>query len=97
MPRRTLRYAVLTELALVLGFGSIVGIAAGLAAAALALRSIPEFTSTPAAPPLSYVPSAGPLVLLLGGAVAFLIIAAVAASVMLIRGVRLDQLREAPA
>jgi putative ABC transport system permease protein len=97
VPRRTLRYAVLTELALVLGFGSIVGIAAGLAAAALALRSIPEFTSTPAAPPLSYVPSAGPLVLLLGGAVAFLIIAAVAASVMLIRGVRLDQLREAPA
>jgi putative ABC transport system permease protein len=97
VPHRTLRRAVLTELALVLGFGSIVGIAAGLAAAGLALRSVPEFTTTPSVPPLSYVPSAGPLALLLGGAVGLLIVAAVAASVTLIRGVKLDQLREASA
>ena len=96
VPRRTLRRAVLTELALVLGFGSIIGIAAGFAAAALALRSVPEFISTPSVPPLSYVPSAGPLAVLLGGAVGLLIIAAVAASVTLIRGVKLEQLREAP-
>ena len=97
VPHRTLRRAVLTELALVLGFGSIVGIAAGLAAAGLALRSVPEFTTTPSVPPLSYVPSAAPLALLLGGAVGLLIVAAVAASVTLIRGVKLDQLREASA
>jgi ABC-type antimicrobial peptide transport system permease subunit len=95
--RRTLRRAVLTELALVLGFGSIIGIAAGLGGAVLALRSIPEFTSQPAVPPLSYVPAAGPLAVLLGGAVALLIVAAVASSITLIRGVRLEQLREAPA
>jgi putative ABC transport system permease protein len=94
VPRRTLRRAVLTELALVLGFGSIVGVAAGLTAAALALRSVPEFITKPAAPPLSYTPSAVPLALLLGAAVGLLIIAAMTASVTLIRGVSLDQLRE---
>jgi len=94
VPRRTLRRAVLTELALVLGFGSIVGVATGLTAAALALRSVPEFITKPAAPPLSYTPSAVPLALLLGAAVGLLIIAAMTASVTLIRGVSLDQLRE---
>jgi putative ABC transport system permease protein len=96
VPYRTLRRAVLTELALVLGFGSIVGVATGLTAAALALRSVPEFITTPAAPPLSYTPSAGPVALLLGAAVGLLIIAAMTASVTLIRGVSLDQLRESP-
>ncbi len=96
VPHRTLLQAVLTELALVLGFGCIIGIAAGFVAAGLALRSVPEFISTPSGPPLSYVPSAEPLAVLLGGAVGLLIIAAVAASVTLIRGVKLEQLREAP-
>ena len=95
--RRTLRIAVLVELAAVLGFGSIVGIATGLAAAALALRSVPEFITLPAAPPLYYVPSALPVAVLLGVAVGLLLITSVTASMTLIRGVRLDQLREAPA
>ena len=47
-------------------------------------------------PPLSYVPSAGPVALLLGAAAGLLIIASVTASVLLIRGVTLDQLRESP-
>ena len=97
VPRGTLRRAVLTELALVLGFGSIIGAATGLAAAVLVLRNIPEFITRPAVPPLSYVPSAGPLTVLLGAAAGLLIIAAVTASVLLIRGVSLDQLRESPA
>ena len=92
---RTLRRAVLTEMALVLGFGVIIGIGSGLLAAVLALRTVPEFLATPAAP-LSYVPAAVPLVLLLGVAVALLAAAAVTASVLLIRGVSLDQLRETP-
>ena len=95
--RRTLRVAVLIELAAVLGFGTIVGIATGLAAAALALRSVPEFITLPAAPPLYYVPSVVPVALLLGVAVGLLLITAVMSSLTLIRGVRLDQLREAPA
>ncbi len=91
----TLRRAVLSEMALVLGFGVIIGIGSGLLAAVLALRTVPEFLTTPAAP-LSYVPAAAPLVLLLGAAVALLAVAAVTASVLLIRGVSLDQLRETP-
>jgi putative ABC transport system permease protein len=91
----TLRRAVLTEMALVLGFGVIIGIGSGLLAAVLALRTVPEFLITPAAP-LSYVPAAAPLVVLLGGAVVLLAVAAVTASVLLIRGVSPDQLRETP-
>lgn len=94
--RRVLRRAVLIELAVVLGFGSVVGIASGLGGAALVLRSVPEFMTVPAAPPLSYRPPAGPLAGLLGAAVALLIVVAVTASATLIRGIRLDQLREAP-
>src|SRR6266568_4812522 len=57
--RRVLRRAVLIELAVVLGFGSVVGMLSGLAGAALVLRSVPEFMTVPAAPPLSYRPPAG--------------------------------------
>ncbi len=94
---RTLRRAVLIELAVVLGFGTLVGIATGLAAAATALRAVPEFITNPVAPPLSYVPSAGPLVALLGIAVGALMLTAVMLSVTIVGGVRLEQLREAPA
>ena len=69
--------------------------AAGCSPPVLALRSVPEFLTTPAAP-LSYVPAAAPVIVLLGVAVALLAVAAVAASVLLIRGVSLDQLRETP-
>ena len=48
--RRTLRAAVLMELAVVLGFGTLVGAVTGLIAARLVLSSVPEFTSPPAEP-----------------------------------------------
>jgi putative ABC transport system permease protein len=95
--RRTLRRSVLIELAAVLGYGMIVGILTGIAAAGIALRSVPEFINLPAAPPLYYVPSPAPLAVLLGAAAGLLIITAVASSTALILGVRLEQLREAPA
>ena len=95
--RRALRRAVLIELAVVLGFGTAVGMATGLAAAAMVLRSLPEFITNPAAPPLSYAPAIGTLTALLGTAVAVLILVAATLSVTIIRGVRLEQLREAPA
>ena len=97
VPRRTLRRAVLAEMGLVLGFGTVIGVATGLLAAVLALRTVPEFVVTPAVPPLSYVPPAIPLVVLLGSAVALLAVVAVTSSILLIRGVSLDQLRETPA
>ncbi len=95
--RSTLRRALLIELAVVLGFGTIVGIAAGLGAAALVLRAIPEFVSYPSAPPLVYTPPAVPLAVLLGVAISALVVASIIASTSLISGVKSDQLREAPA
>ena len=92
-----LRRSVLTELGLVLGFGSLIGTGTGLLAAVVVLPSVPEFLTPPPAATLSYVPSAVPLAVLLGAAAGLLVIAAVTASTMLIRGVSLDQLREAPA
>jgi putative ABC transport system permease protein len=50
--RRTLRRALLAEQLVVLGFGAVVGTAAGLAAAAV-LPNVPEFIG-PVAAPLSY-------------------------------------------
>jgi hypothetical protein len=94
--RRTLRRALLAEQVTVLAFGAVVGIAAGLAAAAVVLPNVPEFIG-PVAPPLSYTPPAGQLAVLLGVAAALMLAAAVAASVALVHGVRLSQLREAPA
>jgi hypothetical protein len=94
---RALRRAVLLELAVVLGYGAVIGIATGLAAAAMALRAVPEFVTNPAAPPLSYMPAIGVLTVLLGLAVALLIVVAVTLSITIVRGVRLEQLREAPA
>ena len=94
--RRSLRAAVLLELAVVLGFGTVTGVATGLAAAILVLRSVPEFVRAPVVPPLSYVPPVGPVAAMLGGAVALLASAAVVASITLIRSVNADELREAP-
>jgi putative ABC transport system permease protein len=94
--RRTLRRALLAEQVAVLGFGTVVGIAAGLAAAAVVLPNVPEFIG-PVATQLSYTPPAGQLAVLLGVAAALMLVAAVAASVVLVHGVRLSQLREAPA
>lgn len=90
-----IRAALFTEQAVVLGFGVVIGLASGFAATFLAVRSIPEFTSAPIAPPLSYLPSAANLALLLGAALAVLLIAAVTASAILVRSVRPDLLREA--
>jgi ABC-type antimicrobial peptide transport system permease subunit len=96
VPFRTLRRAVRTELALLLGFGIVVGVVIGAIAALVTLRSLPEFINAPPASVLSYVPPALPLVVMLVVAVAVLTIAAALASSTLIRGVNLDQLRETP-
>jgi len=92
--RRTLRRALLIELAVVLGFGTAAGAATGLIAAEFVLKSVPEFDVTPAQPALSYLPPAGPFAAMLSGAAALLVLAAFVASLRLISGVRPDLLRE---
>jgi putative ABC transport system permease protein len=96
VPFRTLRRAVRAELALLLGFGTVIGVIIGAIAAVVTLRSVPEFLTAPPAAVMSYVPPVLPLVVMLVVAVAVLTIAAGVASSTLIRGVNLDQLRETP-
>ncbi len=95
VPRRSIRASLLAEQAIVLGFGVVIGLAAGFAATALAVRSVPEFITEPPAPPLNYLPPIGGLALLVAAALAVLVLAAVAASMLLVRSVRPDLLREA--
>ncbi|HEX7161740.1 MAG TPA: hypothetical protein VF223_10975 [Trebonia sp.] len=95
VPRRSLRSSVFIEQAVVLGFGVIAGVAAGLAAAALVLRDLPEFTVTPAAPPLDYGLPAAQLAVPLGAAAVVLAVIAALASAALVRSARAELLREA--
>jgi ABC-type antimicrobial peptide transport system permease subunit len=95
VPRRSIRASLLAEQAIVLGFGVVIGLAAGLAATLLAVRSVPEFISQPQAPPLDYLPPAADLAVLVGAAVVVLVLAAVTASMLLVRSVQPDLLREA--
>jgi putative ABC transport system permease protein len=92
--RRTLRAAVLTEQAVVLGFGTLVGAVTGLIAARFVLSSVPEFTSAPAEPTLSFVPGVGPIAALLAGTVGVLVFAATLSSMTLFNGISADLLRE---
>jgi ABC-type antimicrobial peptide transport system permease subunit len=95
--RQTLHRSLLLELAVVLGFGVLVGAATGLVTARFVLANVPEFTTTPAAPALNYLPAAGPVATLLVVAATFPVLAALISSITLIRGVRADLLRETPA
>ncbi len=97
LTRRTLLGAVAAEQLIVLAFGLLVGIATGWAAAVVALRDVPEFLTTPVAPSLSSVPPVGQVVTVLAAAVAMVLAATVVSSATIVRGVRLDQLREPPA
>ena len=95
VPRRSIRASLLAEQAIVLGFGVVIGLAAGFAATVLAVRSVPEFISQPPAPPLDYLPPFATLALLVGAALVVLVLAAVTASMLLVRSVQPDLLREA--
>ena len=94
--RRTLLTALLLEQAIILGFGALAGIAAGIAALAAVLPDVPEFVVTPTAPALSYVPPQRQLLAILVVVLGLAAAAMVVTSVNLVRSVRLDQLREAP-
>lgn len=95
--KRTLFAALYAEQVVGLVFAAVVGIAAGLASAAVAVRGVPEFVTQPQSPPLSYVPDFALLAVTLAAAIAALFLLALASSWALVGGVEHDQLREAPA
>ena len=95
--RRTLLASLYLEQGLLVLFGVVVGTASGLAAAALALPAIPEFSDAPTAPPLRYDVQVGPVALSVGVAVLVLALTVVVSSASLVRSAHVDQLREAPA
>jgi hypothetical protein len=92
--RRTLQAAIMVEQLIVLGYGAVVGIGAGIAATALSLSSVPEFVHVPLAPRLDYTPRWGTLLTALAVAIALLTLAAVSSSLLLVRSLDPDQLRE---
>ncbi|GAA1023065.1 hypothetical protein Aple_098730 [Acrocarpospora pleiomorpha] len=91
-----LRLALLLEQALTLGAGTLAGLLAGMSAARLALPRIPQFADQPVTPPLAY--PLDPLPILTVGAAALLggLLLAAALAEILLRGVTVDRLREAP-
>ena len=96
VPRRSLRSSVFIEQAVVLGFGVVTGVAAGVGSAALVLRNLPEFLAPPTAPSLLFVPSATQILVPLVVIAVLLAVAVTVATVALIRSARPELLREAP-
>ena len=94
--QRTLYAALAIEQLVVIGFGAVTGVGAGLLATALAGRSVPQFVTEPAAELLTYTPSVLLLVLTLTVGVVLLLAAAAMTAAALLRSVSPDQLREAP-
>ncbi|GAA4592858.1 hypothetical protein GCM10023194_55720 [Planotetraspora phitsanulokensis] len=94
---RPLRTALLLEQTITLSWGALTGILAGLVAAWAALPRVPEFAETPVTPPLDYSLVPVPVIAVACAVLALSMIAAAVTSELLLRGVRVDQLREAPA
>ena len=94
--RRTLYSALAIEQVVVIGFGALAGIAAGLVASVLAGRSVPEFVHAPASTLLGYFPSPLVMGLVLGAGLVVLVAVAAVAAATLLRSVTPEQLREAP-
>jgi putative ABC transport system permease protein len=93
---RSLYGALAIEQLVVVGFGAVTGVVAGLIAIALAGHNVPEFVTSPTSSLLRYRPDILFLGLTLGGAVVLLLAAAAAAAAALLRSVNPEQLREAP-
>ena len=94
---RALRTALLLEQLITLVAGMVAGLLAGITAARLALPYIPEFVRQPVTPPLGYDPPLAPLAAVIGAALLAALLAATVTAEILLRGVRVEQLRQAPA
>jgi hypothetical protein len=88
---------VLIEQAVVLGFGILTGVAAGVVSAALVLRNLPEFATPPDSPPLVYSPPALDVGAPLLACTVVLAVAAMLAALAVIRAAHPDLLRQGQA
>jgi ABC-type antimicrobial peptide transport system permease subunit len=93
--RKTLFTALALEQVAVVGFGSLAGVIAGVAAISLAGHSVPQFVQAQAAI-LDYTPNVALLVAVIGVGFVVLLAAALLAAAALLRTVTPEQLREAP-
>ncbi|MEV5410730.1 FtsX-like permease family protein [Thermopolyspora sp. NPDC052614] len=92
-----LRVALLLEQLITLVAGTVAGMLAGVVAARLALPYIPEFVRQPVTPPLIYEPALAPLAAVIGAALLAALLAATVTAEILLRGIRVERLRQAPA
>jgi putative ABC transport system permease protein len=97
LDRKRLIISVLIEQVLLTTYGALVGVAAGLGAAVLLLRDVPEFASRPTGVPLASFPSVSSIAPVLAAGLILVLVASAAAAVRLVSGAQLTQLREAPA
>ncbi|XVQ83454.1 FtsX-like permease family protein [Microbispora siamensis] len=94
-----LRRSLLIEQAVTLTWAGLTGVLAGVTAARVALPRVPEFefAEPPLTPALAYTIVPGPVVLVAAAALAACLVAAAATAALLLRGVRVERLREASA
>ncbi|TDC05783.1 ABC transporter permease [Nonomuraea longispora] len=93
----SLRLALLLEQVITIAAGTLAGLLAGLVAARVALGRIPQFTSPPVTPPLPHEVALAPVALVAGAALLVSLLAAAVVSELLLRGIRVERLRDAPA
>jgi putative ABC transport system permease protein len=89
---RSLARAVLTEQALVLFTGTVVGVLAGAVGAVIALRSVPEFVARSPGPPLELALPSVALVLTVGAVVIALAAVVAVGTSLVVRGSTVDRL-----
>ncbi|PRX64430.1 FtsX-like permease family protein [Nonomuraea fuscirosea] len=92
-----LRAALLLEQVITVTAGTLAGLTAGLVAAWAALGRIPQFTEPPVTPPLPHDIAAAPVAAVVGAGLLVSLLAAVLVSELLLRGIRVERLRDAPA
>ncbi|MEV1171147.1 FtsX-like permease family protein, partial [Nonomuraea sp. NPDC049784] len=92
-----LRVALLLEQVITVAAGTLSGLLAGLVAARAALGRIPQFAEPPVTPPLPHEVAAVPVAAVVGAALLVSLLAAVLVSEALLRGIRVERLRDAPA
>lgn len=94
--RTSLVASVLAEQGLVVAYGALIGMAAGLASAVVLLRDVPEFALRPSGVSLANFPPMVPVAPVLVATFLLVLAATVLASVRLVAGTEVTQLREEP-
>ncbi|HWE55770.1 MAG TPA: FtsX-like permease family protein, partial [Acidimicrobiales bacterium] len=97
LSRKRLTISMLVEQLILVAYGALIGIAAGLISAVVLLRDVPEFTTPPLGVHLASFPPGVPIIPVLVAGFVVVLGAAAVAAVRLVAGTELTQLREAPA